>query len=606
VAVPTPPAGVGLLPLAEAVPGLKGVGYSVFGGHTPEPFDAEVLGVWRNIQPGTSYILARLTGHDLERTGVIGGMSGSPVYFDGRLAGAVAFSWPFANEAIAGITPIEEMRRLTALPEAEGAASVARSGESATAAALRRLVGGPLDAELLLAPWRALAAGPVEGAHSGVQWVASGLPESTRALLAERLGPIAPAGEMAEGGGQELRPGSPIAAVLVDGDLRIAASGTVTDIEEGRLLAFGHPFLGLGAARFPMAEAEIVTVVSSSASSFKISNLGPIVGAFTQDQAAGIAGRLGLEARMVPIELVVAGESERELSVRVADVPFATPSLVATALLAALGVDPAGVGSQAIDLEFALDLGERGRLEMGQSFDGPSAPLQSALYLLAVTGYLAQNPFAEAPLRGVEVRAETGREPRTARLVGAHASRSVVRPGERIELKLDFAAYRGARFRRSLALEVPTDLPEGRYSLLVGDGVSIDGARLAIERSDPVTFRQALRLLRSLHSRRSVVVLGLFLGPGLAVAGEVLPQLPGSIGSLWVGAATGTATPLQLAVAQQEQLDLEIPVEGALRVDLEVKRREPLAPRDEPGGEPTEGESSEGDPSGREGDGSSR
>jgi hypothetical protein len=125
--------------------------------------------------------------------------------------------------------------------------------------------------------------------------------------------------------------------------------------------------------------------------------------------------------------------------------------------------------------------------------------------------------------------------------------------------------------------------------------VSVDAARLTIERADPVSFRQAMELLSSLHSRRSVVVLGVFPGPGLAVAGEVLPQLPGSIGSLWVGAATGTAVPLQLAVAQQDQLDLEVPLEGAVRVDLEVKRREPLAPgRAETG----EGSAEPGDQSG--------
>jgi hypothetical protein len=417
-----------------------------------------------------------------------------------------------------------------------------------------------------------------------VQWVTMGFPEAARTLLAERLGPVTPAGAAEARPGEELRPGSAIAGVLVDGDLRLAATGTVTDVMGDRIVAFGHPFLGLGAARFPMAEADIVTVVSSSASSFKVSNLGPIVGAFTQDQAAGVAGQLGLEAPMVPVELAVHGAAERHFSLRVADVPFATPSLIATSLYAALSVDADALGGQAIDLAFSIDLGERGVLEMSQSFDGPTAPLQAALYLLAVTGYLTQNPFAEVRIHGLEATVDTAREPRTARLIGAHASRSMVRPGEQVQLNLDLVAYRGESFRRSLTLDLPTDLPEGRYSLLVGDGVTIDAARLAIERTEPVTFRQAMELLRSLHSRRSAVVLGVFLGPGLSVAGEVLPQLPGSIGSLWVGAATGSAVPLQLAVAQQDELDLETPLEGALRVDLEVKRREPLTPGRAEGG----------------------
>jgi hypothetical protein len=564
------------------VPGQRGTGYSVFSGTTPEPFEAEVLGVWRNVQPGTSFILARLEGRGLEETGVIAGMSGSPVYFDGRLAGAVAFSWAFSTGAVAGITPIDAMRRLTAAgapatPELRPNAAATASGAS-----LRKLLTGGLDEAELLAPLAALSGGGIEGSRSGVQWVASGLPDSLRAAVARSLGPVAPAGEMAADGGEAqvsaLRPGSAVAGVLVDGDLRVAATGTVTDVMDGEIVAFGHPFLSLGQAVFPMATAEVVTVVSSQMNSFKVSNLGPIVGAFTRDQQVGLAGRVGLEAPMVPLEVTVQGSGASHFSVRVADLPLVAPNLLALGLNSAVLSDPGAAASQGVDLDLSVDLGPQGRLRIRQSFDGPQAVVQSALYLLAVAGYVTQNPFEEVRIAGVEATVTTSREPRAARLVGAHATRTLVRPGENVVLNLDLAAYRGAAFRRALELTLPTDLPEGRYSLLVGDGFSIDGARLAIERADPVTFRQAMQLLSSLHSRRSIVVLGVFADPGLSVAGEILPQLPASVRSLWAGAATGSSVPLQLAVAQQDQLDLEVPVEGLVRVDLEVKRREPLSP----------------------------
>jgi hypothetical protein len=327
-----------------------------------------------------------------------------------------------------------------------------------------------------------------------------------------------------------------------------------------------------------MATAEVVTVVSSQMNSFKVSNLGPIVGAFTRDQQVGLAGRVGLEAPMVPLEVTVQGSGASHFSVRVADLPLVAPNLLALGLNSAVLSDPGAAASQGVDLDLSVDLGPQARLRIRQSFDGPQAVVQSALYLLAVAGYVTQNPFEEVRIAGVEATVTTSREPRAARLVGAHATRTLVRPGENVVLNLDLAAYRGAAFRRALELTLPTDRPEGRYSLLVGDGFSIDGARLAIERADPVTFRQAMQLLSSLHSRRSIVVLGVFADPGLSVAGEILPQLPASVRSLWAGAATGSSVPLQLAVAQQDQLDLEVPVEGLVRVDLEVKRREPLSP----------------------------
>jgi hypothetical protein len=160
--------------------------------------------------------------------------------------------------------------------------------------------------------------------------------------------------------------------------------------------------------------------------------------------------------------------------------------------------------------------------------------------------------------------------------VGAHAERTVVRPGERVGINLDLAAYRGERFRRSVSIDLPEDVPAGRYSLLIGDGASADGARLSLEPADPVNFPQLLELLRSLHSRRDLVVLGVYGGPGLAVAGEVMPRLPGSVRSLWGAAASDSAVPLRATIAQEHDETMPMPISGLVRVDLEVRRRDPV------------------------------
>ncbi len=561
------------IPLEEVAPGQRGYGLSVFRGADPERFEVEILGVMRNVQPDTSYILARLSGRGLEETGVIAGMSGSPVYLDGRLAGAVSFGWPFSSEQIAGITPIGAMRELA------GAAAPSRPAPGPRSDTLDRLLGGRLDAEELFTERlrRLQPALPLGGAH-GVQWIALGFRGESERFLRAGLAPLTAAGEAAEGSPADLAPGSAVAGVLVDGDFRLAATGTVTDRLGDEVLAFGHAFLGLGPVRVPMATAEVVTVVPNQWSSFKVANYGQVVGAFDLDRQAGIRGRLGARAATVPLAVSIRGATERQFRLAVAEIPSITSLLLAISTLACLDTASQAQGAQGIDLEARFDLGERGPLAMRQSFDGEGAGLEAAVYLFAVSEFLLQNGLERVELAGLAVDLVQHEQPRSARLVGAHASQTLARPGDRIALNLDLVAYGGEARRTSLEVEVPAGLPAGRYSLLVGDGFSMDVARLQLERAQPVSFAQALELLRGLHSRREIVVLGVMQGQGLAVAGEVLPQLPGSLRSIWGAAASGSALPLRLAVSQERVQPLEFPVEGAVRIDLEVRRREPVGP----------------------------
>jgi hypothetical protein len=560
-----------LFPLDSVRAGLTGYGLSVFQGAIPERFEVEVLGVWRNTQPSTSFILARLKGRGLESSGVIAGMSGSPVYVDGRLLGAVSFSWLFANEAVAGITPIEQMRHLSA-----GESSTSSSSTGHRFREPRDLISGSLTWQEILEPLGSLEGTGLDSAISGVQWSTVGFGSATRESLKVALDSLSPAGQAAAAGDSELVAGSSVSGVLVDGDLRLAATGTVTERRGNEILAFGHPFLGVGPLSLPMATSEVVTVISSQMNSFKIANLGAVVGAFEMDRAAGIRGRVGAEAPMIPVSVRIAGLVDRQFALRVADLPLLTPTLVAISTLGSLEAASQTNGSQGLDLEARFDMAEWGELEIRQSFDGELASQEAAFYLFAFTEFFLNNRFERVDLDSVDIELEQHAEPRTARLVGAHVSQTLVRPGDRIELVVDLQAYRGDTFRATLALDVPTGLPEGRYSLLVGDGVSVDIARLEVEKTAPQTFPQALRFLRSFHSSRELVALGVFRGEGLSVGGEVLPQLPASVRSLWSAAPSTSATPLRLAVAQESVIELDQPLEGIVRVDLEVQREGPL------------------------------
>jgi hypothetical protein len=573
-------------PLDDVQAGQRGYGLSVFSGSEPERFEAEILGVLRNVSPDTSFILARLTGRNLETTGVVAGMSGSPVYLDGKVAGAVAAAWPFSKEAIALVMPIESMRRLrgSTAPASDGAAAAAMApGASGGAAGdlevLRRIASGKLPESLLSERLAKLVPRTPGGATSGLEWSAAGFGERSLGRLREAVGAVSPAGQASvptvAGAPRELVPGGAVAGVLIDGDLRLAVTGTVTDRAGDEILAFGHPFLDAGPVLLPMAPAEVVTVLASQYSSFKLASFGEPIGAFDEDRAVGVHGRIGVVAPTVPLTVAV---GERRFRMRLAALPQLLPTLVAISALGCL--DSAGhvAGPQGLDLELRLATRDRGELRLRQSFDGEQAATQSATFLLAVAAFVAQNPLAEVALDGVSIEYSLSARPRTAAIVGAHAERTLVRPGDRVTVNVDFLAYRGAPFRRALEIAVPADLPDGRYSLFVGDGATIDGVRLDLEPAVPQTFAQAMALLGTLHSRRELVALGVFGGRGLAVAGRILPRLPGSVRSLWSAAASGSAVPLRAAIAQQVVEPLEVPAEGGVRIDLEVRHRESPAP----------------------------
>jgi hypothetical protein len=566
--------------LTEIQRGQHGYGLSVFSGTEPERFDVEVIGIMRNVSPDVSYILARLTGKGLEKSGVAGGMSGSPVFLDGRLAGAVAFSWPFTNEAIAGITPIGSMRQLSGLK----AIPVSPPPPQIN---LSDILSHHLPKDMLASQFARLLPRFTDGAAPAVQWTATGFGEQSQGMLRQVLGSVASAGKAAPGTvPDDLKPGQAVDVVLVDGDFQLAANGTVTDRYGDQVLAFGHPFLGLGPVKVPMATAEVVTVLSSANSSFKISNTGKIIGAFEQDRKTGIQGRIGAEAPMVPMLVKINSERPREYHMRLAALPEFMPLLVGSGMVAGLEAASYTSGSQSLDMTAHLHLRGYGDLVVRQSFDGNGAVSEASTFLISIVSYLAQNSLEKVDVDAVEIEVGQTDNPTFANLVGAHASRTVVHPGDRVTLNLDFVPYRGARFRRTLPLDLPGDLQAGTYSLLVGDGASVDAARLALEPSDPVRFPQALDLLRSFHSRRDLMVLGIYAGAGLSVAGEAMPRLPGSVRSLWGAAASGSAVALRSAVVQQKRLAMDVPIQGLVRIDLEVRRREPVAGDDETGESP--------------------
>lgn len=580
---------VATIPVEEIHAGMRGYGLSVFKGTVPERFEVEVLGVLENQKPGGSYILARLAGQNLEKSGVIAGMSGSPVYLDGRLAGAVAFSWPFAKEPIAGITPIAAMRAIgSGAPPATSGSLSRRS----TAADLAEIASGRIPAARLDETLESFARAVSNEGRSALLWGASGFGAASRSLLA-RLLPSSALSLAELGGGEraaidsDLAPGASVAALFVDGDLRLAATGTVTDRIGDRLLAFGHSAAGLSEISMPLATSEVVTVLPSALSSFKLANSGPAVGRFERDHTYGSVGRVGEAARTVPLVVRVLAPVERRFDLRLAEMPQFLPALTALGCLGAWDVASGTGGVRSVDLALRIDFGgtpERPRLALEQSFEGATAAADAVGFVISVLAYLAQNELAPLEIRALEVDVRLAAELRAATLTFVRPSRTRIGPGEALDLQVDARGFRGESVRWSERLVVPSGLPDGKYSLLVGDGASADAARLALAPAPPARIEQALEFLRSLHSTSDLVILGVIPGAGLSTGGELLPRLPGSMRSIWGAMGARSATVVRNAIVQNEARRRDRPLAGLLRVDIEIRRPPDREPRAEGAG----------------------
>src|SRR5687767_13672154 len=352
----TPAAGITvkdahLFPLEEVRPGMKGTARTVFSGTEPEEFGIEILGVLPGF-PGArqSAIIARLTGPNVAKTGVFGGMSGSPVYIDNRLVGAIAFSFPFSKEPIAGITPIQQMIDIfekgsagqTPRVREPRAVSFAQLASSEWKATLPKQAVGPTT---LIAPVsegsRLLPLMGQQMTPIATPVVFGGISQESLAMFAPQLVangllPVSGAGGSAgitpleKATEKTLTPGTSVSVQLVRGDYSIAASGTVTFRDGNRIYAFGHPFLSLGASDMPMTESSVVTVIPNANNSFKLAVPGRMVGNVSQDRATGIYGQLGQAPKMIPVKINLHTSRDRTetYSYEVANDSFLTPLLL--------------------------------------------------------------------------------------------------------------------------------------------------------------------------------------------------------------------------------------------------------------------------------------
>ena len=368
-----------LFALEDLRPGMKGTSRTVFSGTVPEEFGVEILGVLPGFPaPRQSAIIARLTGANVEKTGVFAGMSGSPVYIDNKLVGAIAFSFPFSKEPIAGITPIQQMIDLfekgsageTQHPKEPRAISFAQLASTDWKPSLPKQAIGPTS---LIAP---LSEGsrlmPLMGQQItpiATPVVFGGISQESLAmfapqLMANGLLPVSGVGgsagmtPLAKATEKTLTPGTSVSVQLVRGDYSIAAAGTVTFRDANRIYAFGHPFLGLGASDMPMSETAVVTVISNLNNSFKLSVPGEMMGSISQDRASGVFGQLGQAPKMIPVKINLHTSRDRTetYAYEIANDSFLTPLLLNITVFNTITSSERSLGDSTITIKGAINV----------------------------------------------------------------------------------------------------------------------------------------------------------------------------------------------------------------------------------------------------------
>jgi hypothetical protein len=555
--------------------GMRGVAYTVFEGVKPEPMEVEVLGVLRNMNgPKGDLILIRLHGTKVEYTGVVAGMSGSPVYLDGKLAGALSFRLgEFSKEPIAGVTPIAEMLEINALdssvPSNDSAAKQNPSMPVKTS--------GPGE----VAPLQDIAnyLKPIE-----TPLVFSGFSEETIRRFAPQFAsagitPVLGAGSVSNVKQPEpLQPGSAVSAILVRGDMDIAATCTVTYMDPERLLACGHPLLQYGMVDMPMTKAQILATLPSPMNAFKIVNATEPVGAFVQDRHTGIMGVFGRQPQMIPVTLNIhGGPADKQFHYEVLNNARLSPvAMMATVFNALRGMNEYGEETTYrlnghISVNGYPDVALQ---NMYAPIDGstPGAALV-AMSLGDRFSRIFDNPYERPNIKGVQLDVDLVKERRFARLENVHTDVSEARPGDEITVEAVLRPYRGERIVRQVRVHVPTSTSKGPLRILVSDGETLDRFR----RTAPMLNRRfdlasTIALLNKEHYNNSLYVSLLEADPEAMVADKVMPTLPLSVMNVMEGMrGTQEMVVLGESSVNEASTPLDYVVSGAQLLTVSIK-----------------------------------
>jgi len=560
-------------PLKEVRPGMRGVGRTVFSGSKIEEFQVEIIGVLDNIGPKESLILARLSGGPLEHAGVMQGMSGSPVYLDGKLAGAVAMAFPYSKDPICGIRPIEEMI-------GRGTPPAAPSGPPVALLAHDLFGGFSRPRPILAGEARMLdIATPISfGGFS--RGVVEAFAAQLRALGLEPLQGVAAGArigsEMGDPAG--LQPGSMISVQLMAGDLSVGADGTLTCIDGGKVWAFGHRFLGVGSTALPFARAEVVAVLPTLSSSFKLSTAKEWMGLIDQDGETAISGELGRLPAMAAIAISVSRGGRRidSYNMRMVDDPLLSPLLIQMAVSNALDATERSVGASSVRMTGQVEFANAPapvKIDSFYAMDSGASGLASANAAVPAA-FVMQSGFKSLALKKVSINLDVFEQNRSLAVNGVTPSRRSVRPGEDVTLTVFLAGEGGAEVTRRITYQAPIGLEPGALYFTVSDAATANLADFRQVLSvAPRTPAQAISIVNALHPNTRAYVRVWRTDPAFQLEGVDLPDPPASVALIFGAQATsgGVAQTRNAKIGEMEIDTGGMAVTGSKTIQVEIK-----------------------------------
>ncbi len=563
----------GFFPLADVKPGMRGTGRTVFSGDRIEEFQVEILGVLDNAGPKQSLILARLSGGPLEHTGVMQGMSGSPVYIDGRLLGAVAMAFPYAKDPIAGIRPIGDM---------------VRSATPAAAAPARAALGDGDLLHLFPRPQPAMAgdarlmdiATPLSFGGFSRETLEAFAPQ-LRSLGLEPRQAVTGGGKPAAAMGNpaDLKPGSMISVQLMAGDLSVGADGTVTYIDGNRVYAFGHRFLAVGATALPFARSEVIALLPALNSSFKLSSAREWMGGIYQDRDTAVSGELGKLPDLTPMAISVSrnGRPIESYRMRMVNDPLLSPLLIQMAVSSAIDATERTVGASSVRISGEIEFQNApAPVKIASLFAMDSGSVAQASLAAAIpAAYAMQSGYDALGLKRVDLSVDAYDRKRELRIAGVAVSRREARPGDAIRLDVSLAGDNGLEVTRQVEYQTPIGMEPGTLYFTVADAAAMNIAdfRQTVS-AEPRGPAQVIALLNGLHRNNKAYVRVWSASPAFQLEGADLPDPPASV-ALILGrsqATYGGITQTRNSKIAEIEIDAgDMSVTGSKTVQVEIK-----------------------------------
>jgi len=618
VLVASPRAQLATMPLEDVRPGMVGTGRTVFSGTTLEDFQVHVLGVLRNVlAPKRNLILARLEGGPLAKTGVIAGMSGSPVYIDGRLVGAVSYSLgQFSTEPIAGITPIAEMVDATMMPAAARssrpvsitwpatpqqlmqiwAQDLGRarafvddpsqalvlsgiSGDLGRMSSMLRPIAVPMiaagfDASVIEPMGPAFAAAgfvPMSGASQSPSGEVRLKPDTTLAPGPDATS--APKPGATSSNDRKLAPGDAVGVALLTGDFELGATGTVTHVDGDRVYAFGHPMYNLGPTEFPMTKAEVQVVLPSLMASSKLASFGEVVGTVQQDRATAIAGRLGPGPSLIPIKITLNSDRgpSRSFSFGVVrDFTF-TPLLAYLSVANVLTSYERGAGPASFAIRGTASIRSQGDIAFEDMFSGDQPAGGAAAYIAGPLTALLKNSAESVDVDRIDLVIDASEQQRSARIERVWLDTTRPRAGRDAIVNVAMRNARGEEIVRQVPIQLPANAT-GSLQLVVADAARTT----ADDRRDSrgADMQRVSQMIRSFNRARKNNRLYVRLtspDSGAVVNGEPMAALPPSVLSvLEADRNSGTVGALRTSTRGEWELPLDFAVTGSRQLTLNL------------------------------------